>query len=420
VVVGLSWKTAPAELRDECLLPPERADELLHALRSKGVCEGAVLSTCNRVEIWTASESPESATDSCLEVWEGVCHPRKGWMDSLYIHHHGDAVEHIFRVAASVDSLVLGEAQIPGQVRTAWESARSGGHAGFFLSRLSQAALSSSRRVRSDTRLGQGALSISSAAVDLARKISGDLSKVSVGIVGAGEMAELALTGFVHAGAKRFVYANRTAANTRRLQAIHPGQVQGLDALDSVLSESDIVVSATGAAGFVVTPSLVRNAMRGRSAPLFLLDIAAPRDVDPEVSAIPGVFLYGIDDLERVVERNRTQRADEVQQAEAILAQELQKFTAWWHGLTVVPVLSEVRERVHAIARTEVERFFPRLHGTKDESEIRAVLDDFAQALANKFLHPPSVGARKAAAEGRESEMAAALRELFLSAGDES
>jgi len=412
-VVGISWRTAPSELRDECLLPPERADALLLALRARGVREGAVLSTCNRVEIWTASESPESAAEACLEEWTEACHPRAGWIDKLYIHHHDAAVDHIFRVAASVDSLVMGEAQIPGQVRMAWESARAHGHAGFFLTRLSQAALGASKRVRSGTRLGQGALSVSSAAVDLARKIAGDLSKVSVAVVGAGEMAEHALTGFVHAGARKFVYANRTVANARRLQAIAPGRVEDLSALESILAQSDVVVSATGASGFVVTSGLVRSAMRGRRRPLFLLDIAAPRDVDPEVSKVPGVFLYGIDDLEQVVDKNRLQRGEEAHLAESILAEELEKFRAWWRSLSVVPVLTEMRDRVHAVAHAEVDRFLPRVLHAQGDVQMREVLDDFAQALSNKFLHGPTAGARKAAAEGREAEVAAVLRELF-------
>ena len=418
-VVGLSWKTAPAELRDECLLPPERAEDLLRALRDRGVREGAVLSTCNRVEIWTAAESPEAASEACLLLWDEICHPRVGWRDRLYVHHHEAAVEHIFRVAASVDSLVLGETQIPSQVRHAWESARDHGHAGFFLTRLSQAALAASKRVRSGTRLGEGALSVSSAAVDLARKIAGDLAKLSVGIVGAGEMAELALTGFVRAGSRKFVYANRTVANARRLQAIHPGRVEDLSALGTILAESDVLVSATGAGGFVVTPELARSAMRGRRRPLFLLDIAAPRDIDPEVARVPGVFLYGIDDLEQVVDRNRQNRGDEALLAEAILAQELDKFRQWWRGLSVVPVLSDLRDHVHAVARAEVGRFLPRVRRARGDEVLHGVLDDFAQALANKFLHGPTVGARKAAALGHEPEVAAVLRELFLSGDGE-
>ena len=413
-VTGLSWRTAPAEVRDECLLPPERADVLLDAISRRGIAEGAVLSTCNRVEVWTASNDPILAGLVCLEEWERICRPRKGWLDRTYVHHHDRAVEHVFRVASSVDSLVLGETQIPSQVKTAWENARGGGHSGFFLARLSQAALAASKRVRSGTRLGEGALSVSSAAVDLARKIAGDLGKLQVAIVGAGEMAELALTGFVRAGAGRFVYANRTVENARRLQSIHPGSIETLAALPGVVATSDVVISATGAPGFVLTESLVREAMKGRRSPLFLLDIAAPRDVDPACARIPGVFLYGIDDLEQVVDRNRLQRAGEAQAAEAILADEIERFRAWWRGLAVVPILSQIRDASHATARAEVERFLPRVLRADDPERLRAILDDFAQALTNKLLHGPTAGARRLAAQGREPEVADALRELFL------
>jgi glutamyl-tRNA reductase len=240
-----------------------------------------------------------------------------------------------------------------------------------------------------------------------------------VGIVGAGEMAELALTGFVRAGSTKFVYANRTVANARRLQAIHPGRVEDLSALEAILAESDVVVSATGATGFVVTPELARSAMRGRRRPLFLLDIAAPRDVDPEVSRVPGVFLYGIDDLEQVVDRNRHKRGEEAVLAESILAVELDKFRQWWRGLSVVPILSDLRDHVHAVAHAEVSRFLPRVRRAHGEEELHEILDDFAQALANKFLHGPTVGARKAAVLGHEPEVAAVLRELFLSGDTE-
>ena len=409
----MSWRTAPADLRDRCLLPPERAEPLLAALERRGIPEGAVLSTCNRVEIWTASEDPAAAVRACLDEWELACAPGEGWRDRVYSHLHQQAVEHVFRVAASVDSLVLGETQIPSQVRSAWESSREGGHSGRFLSRLAQAALAASKLARSATRLGEGALSVSSAAVDLARKIAGDMRRLQVAIVGAGEMAELALTGFVRAGAGRFVYANRTPERAARFRDIHPGSVEPLDALPAVLASSDVVVCATGAPGFLVTEPMVRSAMKGRRSPLFLLDIAAPRDVDPECGKVGGVFVYGIDDLEAVVDGNRRLRAEEAAAAEEIVLREAGEFQSWWRGLAVVPLLSLVREGAHAAARSEVERFLPRVRRA-DPDQLREVLDDFAQALANKILHAPTAGARRMAARGCEAEAAEALRKLFL------
>lgn len=416
--MGISWKTAPAEIRDQCLLPPEKAELLLERLRERGIVEGLVLSTCNRIEVWTASDDPVATAAVCRATWFEVCQPDALFHDRTYEHVHQAAVEHIYRVAASVDSLVLGETQIPSQVRLAWEWSRDRGCAGFFLSRLVQGALAASKRVKSTTRLGEGALSISSAAVDLARKIAGDLERLSIAIVGAGEMAELALTGFVRAKASRFSYLNRTPENARKFLAVHPGRLEGLDALERAVAESDVVVSATGAPGFVIDADLVKRAMKGRRKPLFLLDIAAPRDIDPAAGSVPGVFLYGIDDLEQVVDKNRRQRSEEASRAESLLLEETDKFRSWWRGLAVVPVLARVRERVHATARDEVDRFLPRLRRPLDDAELREVLEDFAQALANKFLHGPTVAARKGAAEGREPETAAALRELFLSGGD--
>ncbi len=411
--VGISWRTAPAQLRDQCLLPAEHADRLMEALRGSSCSEAMVLSTCNRVEVWTASEDPEFATRSTLEFWDKICQPDPKWRSCTYIFQHEEAVDHVFRVASSVDSLVLGETQIPTQVRKAWEQARDLGRSGPFLGHLVQNALVAGKRVRTTTRLGEGALSVSSAAVDLARKIAGDLSKLTVGIVGAGEMAELALVGFVRGGAKRFIYLNRTESNAQRLQNIHPGTIEPLDRLPQALTECDVLVSATGATGFVVTPDLVKRAMKGRRRPLFLLDIAAPRDIDPAVTNVPGVFLYGIDDLEQVVEVNRHNRSEEARIAERIVKEEVERFRSWWGSLSVMPLVARMRERTHALARNEVERFLPRVRNGSPE-ELRSILDDFAQALANKFLHQPTTQARRAAVDGRESEIAAALKDLFL------
>lgn len=413
--VGVSWKTAPAALRDRCLLPPERADRLIDRLRERSIPEVVVLSTCNRVEVWTASVDPQSAARAVLDLWGEVCQLESGWADRTYQHLHDQAVSHIFRVAASMDSLVLGETQIPSQVRLAWERCRDQGHCAFFFARLVQGALAASKRVRSQTRVGEGALSVASAAVDLARKISGDPAKLTVGILGAGEMAELALVGFSRVGTRKFLYANRTVENLRRLTTVCPGRILGLDDLVTVLSECDVVVAATGSPGFVITPELVDLAVKGRRRPLFLLDIAAPRDIDPAVSSHPGVFLYGIDDLEEVVDKNRQFRGEEAARAEVLLVEEVETFRAWWRSLSILPVLTEVRERVHLMARTEVDRFFPRARQVESPDQLRAVLEDFAQALANKFLHSPTVGARLGASQGREPEVASSLKELFLS-----
>lgn len=410
--MGISWRTAPAELRDQCLLPPERAGLLMRRLREADTAEVVVISTCNRIEVWAASESPERTTRAAMDLWDEICRPDPRWREATYVHHHEAAVDHMFRVAASVDSLVLGETQIPTQVRKGWEASREAGECGFFLGHLVRGALVAGKRVRTSTRLGEGALSISSAAVDLARKIAGSMEKLAVGIVGVGEMAELALTGFVRAGAKKFVYLNRTVENARKLNAVHPGRIEPLDRLGAALAECDVLVSATGAPGFLVVPELAKAAMKGRRRPLFLLDIAAPRDIDPAVAALPGVFLYGIDDLEQVVDENRRNRTEEARAAEKIVQEEVERFRAWWRSLSVVPVVARMRETTHAMARAEVERFLPRVRNAPAD-EVRSVLEDFAQALANKFLHQPTDQAKKAAAEGRESEIAAALRELF-------
>lgn len=412
--VGLSWRSAPAELRDRCYIPPEEVQPILARLRERGIEEVVLLSTCNRVEFWMACSQPVEAVEAVQDEWEKLRAPGPGWRGSLHVCLHEEAVSHVFRVTSSVDSLVLGETQIPSQVLLAWGNSREGGHCGWFLGRMVQAALASSKKVRSRTQLGEGATSVAGAAVDLARKVVGQVSRQTIAVVGAGEMAELAVTGFVRAGGARFVYVNRTSANAERIAKVHPGRVEPLENLGAVLAESDVVVSATAAQGFVITRDLVEKAMHRRRAPLFLLDIAAPRDIDPLCSRIDGVFLYGIDDLEEVVDRTRRSRGEEARLAESILLDESRRFADWVRELSVIPLLSQVREAVHETARVEVERFLPRLLRTQGSSEAQSVLEDFAQALANKFLHQPTRGARRAAAEGREPEIAAALRELFF------
>lgn len=415
VAVGFSWRTATPELRDRCYIPPEQIPSILSRIGVEdGVEEVLLLSTCNRVEFWMAASDPERAVAAAMDRWEEARSPGEGWRDSLNVRFHDQAVSHIFRVAASVDSLVLGETQIPSQVHSAWRVSHEAGRSGWFLGRLVQAALAASKRVRTATRMGQGATSVAGAAVDLARKMVGEMGRLNVAVLGAGEMAELAVTGFVRAGARDFVYVNRTEANASRLRNIHPGRLEPLSALERVLGGCDVLVSATSASGFVVERAVVERAMKGRRAPLFLLDIAAPRDIEPSCSEIPGVFLYGIDDLEQVVDRTRRSRGEEAGRAEAILGEEAGRFVEWVRSLAVVPLLSRLREDVHATAQGEVDRFLPRLARASDVEQSRAVLEEFARALANKFLHHPTVGARHAAAEGREPEIAAALRDLFL------
>jgi len=414
VAVGLSWRSASADLRDRCFIPPDDVPGILAGLQEDGVEEVVLLSTCNRVEFWMACSDPDRAVAAAMDRWEALRSPGAGWRDALLVRFHDQAVSHVFRVASSVDSLVLGETQIPSQVHLAWRTSREAGRCGWFLGRLVQAALAASKRVRTATRLGEGATSVASAAVDLARKMVGEMAHLSVAVVGAGEMAELAVTGFVRAGARNFVYLNRTEANASRLRNIHPGRLEPLPRLGDVLSECDVLVSATAAPGFVVARSLVEQAMKSRRSPLFLLDIAAQRDIEPSCSEIPGVFLYGIDDLEHVVDRTRRSRGDEAGKAEGILDEEALRFVEWVRELAVIPLLARLRDDVHSTAREEVDRFLPRLAKAQDQAQSRAVLEDFARALANKFLHQPTVGARHAAAEGRESEIAAALRDLFL------
>lgn len=414
VVVGLSWRTASSAVRDRCHVPADLVPDLLRQVQETGVEEVVLLSTCNRIEFWMAASQPEEAIRKTIAVWDASLSPGEEWRRSLQCLTHEEAARHVFSVASSLESLVMGETQIPSQVRSAWDRARAEGRCGWFLTRLIQAALAAAKKVRSSTRLGEGATSVAGAAVDLARRAVGKIAERGIAVVGAGEMAELAVTGFVRAGAVRFTYLNRTLEKVERLQTIRPGEAATLEALPRILEKCDVLISATAASGFVIGRDAVSQAMKRRRTPLFLLDIAAPRDIDPECARVEGVFLYGIDDLEQVVDRTRRSRGDEALQAQNLLDAEATAFCDWVRGLSIVPLLAEVRGRIHDLARGEVERFLPRMARALEAGDERALLEDFAQALANKFLHNPTVGARKASVEGREIEVASALRELFL------
>lgn len=414
VVVGMSWRTAPTEFRDRFLIAEDREEGLLaRILSNPATSEALAISTCNRIEIWMASRDVEESAAAALAAWGELCGAQGAWRERTFLRAGREAVVHAFEVAAALDSLVMGETQISSQVKASFARARARGQARFLLGRLQQAALGAAKKVRSSTALGEGAVSVASAAVELSRKILGDVSRRTVAIVGAGEMAELALRHFAKAGATRFRFFNRTAANAYRLSDICPGDVHGLDEMPARLSGCDVVVAATGAPHFVIGPALVRQVMEGRRDPLFLVDIAAPRDIDPAVGRISDVFLYGIDDLEGVVEENRARRRGELDAARRILERAAAKFEDWIASLRVVPTIVDLRRHVHALMARDVERFLPRLEQARGRGDYRQLLDEIADSLANKFLHAPTARARQAAAEGREDEAAAAIRELF-------
>jgi glutamyl-tRNA reductase len=411
--VGISHRTAPVELR-ECVDFARRGlDAALSALAAKKVTrEAVVLSTCNRAEIYAGAESDEAA-ESCgrfISEYNGVA-----W-DALAPHvvvYRGpEAADHLFRVAAGLDSLVVGEPQILGQVKDAFATATGLKSTGALTNRLFTSAFSVGKRVRSETGLGEGAVSVSYAAIALAKKIFGELSGLNVLILGAGEMAKLTGTHLEAQRVKRLTIASRTLASAESLAAHLHGHAVPWTSIGQALATADIVVTATGSSEAVLTRAGVEEAMRPRRGrPLFVIDIAVPRDVDPEVGGLDQVFLYNIDDLQTMVKENLARRSSEVERAEVIVREEVKRFRAWMQSREVVPTVVALRERFETIRQAELHRLEPKLAALSPEA--RARVDEVTHLIVEKLLLTPTEQLKAADDETQAVAYADALNRLF-------
>ncbi len=414
-VTGLNHQTAPVEVREALAFPAGRLPEALAALRrTEGVDECAILSTCNRVEVYTASaqEAPPDLVARFLASFHGV------WPERFHAHlfrHEGrEAARHLFRVACGLDSMVVGEAQITGQVRAAYEAAAAAGAAGRVLHRLFQQAIAVAKRVRSTTDIGAGRASVGSVAVELAQRIFESLQDRTVLVIGAGEMAASVVESLRAAGAKATLVANRTHARALELATAWGGQAVRFDALTDSLAAADIVISSTDAPHYVLTRARVAEAVsRRRGRPLFLIDIAVPRDIEPAVADLPACYLYNIDDLQAVVRETLAQRQQEVGRCEAIVDQQCGEFMAWLARLDLAPTIAELTAQLHQLKRAELDALLARLPELSPEA--RGEIERMADRLVAKILHQPLLTLREAAPEdgahgGRDGLLAAALR----------
>jgi glutamyl-tRNA reductase len=405
-VVGLSHRTAPIEVRERLALGDDAVVEVLRALRADAaVAEALVLSTCNRVEVAVAGDDPATAAAAARRVLSERA-PHVG--PHLYEHVGAPAVTHLFRVAASLDSLVVGEPQILGQLKQAWALARDQSALGARLDRAVTRALHAAKRVRSETALGSGQVSVPSVAVDLVRDVFGELARREVVLIGSGEMAEATARALIHSGA-RLTVVGRNSERTTTLAQSFGGVARGLAELDQVLVSADVVVSSTSAPHFVVERSrvaLLKKQRRGR--PLFFIDLAVPRDIEPSVERLDGVFLYNVDDLSQVVASGLDARSREITAAEAIVASESHGFERWSEGEQITPVVRRLRERVTRVLGDELERSLRgRLkHLAPDDREA---LERMVEASVNKLLHAPTMRLREIA---RDADAGAGSAEL--------
>ncbi len=407
VLVGLNHKVAPVEVRERLSIGGAELPAALAALQGH-VSEGAILSTCNRTEIYCLAPHPGTGARALRTFLSRYCQiPLEEFDTYLYSRHGQEAVRHLCRVAAGLDSMILGEPQVLGQVRAAFEAAEASGSSGTVLSTLFRQAITAGKRVHTETSISRLAVSISFAAVEMARKIFGSLQPCTALIIGAGEMAELALRTLVDNGVGRVLVANRTFQRAADLAAQFHGEPSDLSRLSSCLGRSDIVISSTAAPGYVLNVPLVKAAMRARChRPLFLIDIAVPRDIDPAVQQMENVFLYNVDDLEAVCQANLQERAREAERAGAIIEEEASKFRAWWAALEVVPTITALRGWAEDIRQAEVAKAMSRLHGlsARDANTIAAM----SQAIVNKILHQAIITMKSDG--GRYAQ---AVRDLF-------
>lgn len=415
ILVGLNHKTAPIEVRERLAFTDEACAASLHELvDGERISEGLIFSTCNRVEVLAATG--RAGGDECAtQIGEFLSRARGVPADSfgrhLYVHTEEAAVRHVFRVASSLDSMVVGEPQVLGQVRRAYSIAIDAGTAGRVLHKLVHHALRVAKRVRTETGIASSAVSISYTAVELGRKIFGTLKGTTVMLVGAGEMAELAAQHLKNAGASRLLVANRTYETAAALASKFEGEAVEFGALAARLAEADIVICSTAAGGYVITPEMARAALEARrKRPAFFIDISVPRNVDPAVGRIENLFVFDVDDLESVVVSNIRERERESERAELIIDSEVMGFQQALRSLDIGPTVAAIRQKMDEIARAELARQRGRL-GELTPAQERAV-EQLLASVVNKISHPVISRLRRSHDTG-EDQNVKAWRDVF-------
>ncbi|AAR36674.1 glutamyl-tRNA reductase [Geobacter sulfurreducens] len=414
VVVGLSHKTASVEIREKIAFAPTQMEKPLRMLIAiDDIAEAVIVSTCNRVELY-ASTRDVAGGMARLKRFLGDYHgvPVEVLEPHLYSHHGEAAIRHVFRVAASLDSMVVGEPQILGQIKTAYGYAAEFRTSGIILNRFLHKAFSVAKRVRTETKIASSAVSVSFAAVELARKIFGDLSDKTVMLIGAGEMCELAAKHFLNNGARGVMVTNRTYERAERLAEEFEGKAIHFEDLFDQLHKADIVLSSTGATHYIIRPKDIDEVIRRRKMkPMFFIDIAVPRDIDPKVNDVENVYLYDMDDLQNVVASNLQQRAEEAKKAEGIIEEEIGQFYKWISSLEVTPTIVALRSKFEDVRRAELEKTLSAWKDLPPDGAKR--LEALTAAIVNKLLHPPTATLKRTGQGGRTDLYVDALRTLF-------
>ena len=414
LALGISHKTAPLELRERLALTEGRAAGVLRDLLSaEQVGEAAAISTCNRTEIYMVVGDPVEAESSALSALSRQAGIRPTELiESLYSFRGIDAARHLFRVASGLDSMILGEAEIQGQVKRAYELALVEGATGAILNRLFRGALSAGKRVRAETRIGEGGISVPSAAVELAVRTFGDLTDRRVLLIGAGETAELTARALAARGVKAVFVANRRYDRAIGLAARFGGSAVRIDDLPTQLVHADIVVSSTNSPHHIVEREELELVAAERSGrPLLLIDLAVPRDIDPSCREVTGVVVRDVDDVQTIADRNASGREAEARRADLLVASELARFETWLGSLEVLPTVASLRTRADEIVRRVLAENEDRFSDLNAEDRDR--VEAMARAIAGRILHEPTLRLKRAAEHDDAYQQVAALRELF-------
>ncbi len=409
-LVGISHKTAPVEIRERLAFNSEALRSALTALVGRQeITEAIILSTCNRVEV--VAESPDDRL-----IREFLCEfhqiPHDSVSKHFYSFRNADAIRHVFRVAASLDSMMIGEPQILGQVKEAYRIAADAGTVGMHLSALMNRAFAVAKKVRSETGISQSAVSISYAAVELARKIFGDLAGKTVMIIGASKMGELAAKHLKRAGVSSVLVTNRTFERAVELAKVFEGAAVPFEHFTDHMDRADIVISSTGAPHFIIGRSLAEQIIyRRKNKPMFFIDIAVPRDIDPTVNEIGNAFVYDIDDLQQVIDANLKERMKEASRAEEIVDSEVQAFCLKMQSREVVPTIVQLRDTLERLRRDEIER--NRRHLRDLSPEQQAAVDQITKSIVNKILHSPIEQLKEMAHNPQGPDFADLIRKIF-------
>jgi glutamyl-tRNA reductase len=413
-VTGLNHRTAPVSVRERLAFASEELQAALAVLMARpGVHEGMILSTCNRVEIAVAADDtvdPKSFVEAFLSEAKRL--DLQSLQPHLYNHEGREAIRHLFRVAASLDSMVVGEPQILGQLKSAYSVAKHGGTVNGLLDTVVTRSFGVAKRVRTETDIGVSAVSISYAAVELAREIFSSLKQQKVMLIGAGKMSELAARHLLRSGVQQIFVTNRTESRARTLADLVRGTIVPYSEYKSYLKDIDIVITSSGATEYLLQKQEMKDVLRARkNRPMFLIDIAVPRNIAPDVNEVDNIFLYDIDDLQRVVDENLKGRMDQAAEADKIVTEEVERLEAWMRTRQVGPVIASVQEHLEQIRKAEIERVRGKL-GVLTQQQEQAI-ELLTRGIVNKIAHGPISQIRKHAAADDGSAVVEAIRNSF-------